>query len=262
MPVGEDLVVRIAEDADTVVRVVGDQVLNIAGASDGELVVVEGGALATRVLTTGDMPAAMATDAEVAAAYIAKTTADAQSVLGATADDTPIAFPIAASRLFGRKATGDVGAMTGAEAAVILADSMLPWHVDVNLLAPPDTHTNWGGNPVVNAGAFMAGYRQSSGAQNDEMTYEVILAAGTYDFTLMHYKSSNRAIYTISLEGQALGTIDGYAAVSAVGFDTLTGLVIPTGGKLTLRFLLATRNASNVTGYFGTVSWAHFRRTA
>lgn len=67
-----------------------------------------------------------ATDVEaaldnLASAKIAKVVLDAQTVLGATADNTPVAFPISASRLFGRKATGDVGQLTAAEAKAILA---------------------------------------------------------------------------------------------------------------------------------------------
>lgn len=56
--------------------------------------------------------------------YILKTLLDANTVLGATADDTPIAIAVAASRFLGRKASGDVTAMTVAEAVALLASSM------------------------------------------------------------------------------------------------------------------------------------------
>ncbi len=49
-----------------------------------------------------------------------KTLWDANSVLVAVSDDTPIVQAVAASEFVGRKATGDVGAMTAAEAATVL----------------------------------------------------------------------------------------------------------------------------------------------
>ncbi len=53
--------------------------------------------------------------------YVLKSLYDANSILIATADDTPIALIIAASRIVGRKATGDIGALTGAEVLAILS---------------------------------------------------------------------------------------------------------------------------------------------
>jgi len=49
-----------------------------------------------------------------------KTVLDANTILYATTDNTPAALAVAASRIVGRKATGDIVALTGAEAAAIL----------------------------------------------------------------------------------------------------------------------------------------------
>jgi len=46
---------------------------------------------------------------------------NANSMLIATADNTPVATTIAASRIVGRKAAGDIGALTGAEIMAILS---------------------------------------------------------------------------------------------------------------------------------------------
>lgn len=54
------------------------------------------------------------------AAKMSNTVADANSVLYAVTDDTPAALAVAASRVVGRKASGDVSAMTGAETLAIL----------------------------------------------------------------------------------------------------------------------------------------------
>lgn len=52
--------------------------------------------------------------------YLLKTLFDANSILIATADDTPVALTVAASRILGRKASGDIVAMTAAELFAIL----------------------------------------------------------------------------------------------------------------------------------------------
>ena len=46
---------------------------------------------------------------------------DANSMLIATSDNTPVATAIAASRIVGRKAAGNIGALTGAEIMAILS---------------------------------------------------------------------------------------------------------------------------------------------
>lgn len=45
---------------------------------------------------------------------------DANTILAATTDDTPVALTVAASRFVGRKASGDIAALTAAEAAAVL----------------------------------------------------------------------------------------------------------------------------------------------
>ncbi len=56
---------------------------------------------------------------------------DDQTILIAISDNTPIALTIAASRLFGRKSSGDLGILTGAEVLAILtgqADAAFDWN--------------------------------------------------------------------------------------------------------------------------------------
>ena len=50
---------------------------------------------------------------------------DANSVVVAVSDDTPVVQAVAASEFVGRKATGDVGAMSAAEAAAVLTSLLL-----------------------------------------------------------------------------------------------------------------------------------------
>lgn len=70
--------------------------------------------------TTGQkglMTSAQATDLTNA---VLKTLFNANSILKADADNTPEVLAVAASRLIGRKATGDIGALTAAEVRTIL----------------------------------------------------------------------------------------------------------------------------------------------
>jgi hypothetical protein len=61
----------------------------------------------------GTMAAATATD------YVTKALYDAETILAAVSDNTPAALTVGASTIVGRKAAGDIVALTGAEAAVI-----------------------------------------------------------------------------------------------------------------------------------------------
>jgi hypothetical protein len=60
------------------------------------------------------------TAAEVATSYVAKSLFDADTMLYADTDNTPAALTIAASRIVGRKASGGIAALTGAEVAAII----------------------------------------------------------------------------------------------------------------------------------------------
>ena len=80
-----------------------------------------GGAILTDTISDGDDAHAPDANAvfDALALKVDKSTLDANSLLGATADNTPIAFPVAASRIVGRKASGDIDDMTTAELAAL-----------------------------------------------------------------------------------------------------------------------------------------------
>lgn len=75
--------------------------------------------------TLNELAAALGDDANFAttvtnalAAKIAASTLNANTILYATTDDTPAALAVGASKLVGRKASGDIAALTPAEAGV------------------------------------------------------------------------------------------------------------------------------------------------
>lgn len=86
--------------------------------------------------------AASALSTHVAAAdphtgYVLESLYDANTILIATSDNTPIALTVAASTFVGRKASGDIDDMSAAEAAALLtalvAKATYPWSVTVAL---------------------------------------------------------------------------------------------------------------------------------
>lgn len=78
---------------------------------------------------TGDTVVA-ASQADLSA-YVTKATADANSVLYAVTDDTPAALAVGASTFVGRKASGNVAAMTAAESLALLGhDTRSTVHTD------------------------------------------------------------------------------------------------------------------------------------
>lgn len=58
---------------------------------------------------------------EAATSYVAKALYDANTILYATTDDTPVALTVGASTIVGRKASGNIVALTASEVATILA---------------------------------------------------------------------------------------------------------------------------------------------
>ncbi len=74
----------------------------------------------------GDDPNFATTVAASIGAKVDKATLDANTLLGATADNTPIAFPVAASRIVGRKSSGDIGDLTPAEVGALFAGTSFP----------------------------------------------------------------------------------------------------------------------------------------
>ena len=72
-------------------------------------------------ITAGTEPAKAIAPDQAALAIVRKVDYDANSILYATTDNTPTALTIEASSVVGRKASGDIAALTGAEVKALLA---------------------------------------------------------------------------------------------------------------------------------------------
>lgn len=110
-------------------------------------------------------------------------------------------------------------------------------------------------------GNFVGWVNQSDGTQNDAITFDCALGAGTYQFDLYHLQFGSRGIYTVKIDGATVGTIDGYTGggiTPAVG--SITGIVLAAGTH-TITLLMATKNASS-SGFVGQVERFLLTRTA
>lgn len=137
----------------------------------------------------------------------------------------------------------------------------LPWLIDIDVFMTPISHTNFNTNTLA-ANTFHGGSKDSSGAQNAVISFDVVLAAGTWTFEMMHRTASDRGIYTVALSVTgSLGTIDGYSGLSANNaLSSLTSINVREPIKQRLTLTMATKNASS-SSYVGSIQHIQLRRT-
>jgi len=152
-------------------------------------------------------------------------------------------------------------AMMGAANAAPLFDDE-PWLVNVHVFMTPISHVNFNSNSAGNTNNLYSALRISSGAQNDEINFEVLLGAGTWTFELIHEKNTNVGIYSVQLDGVEKGTIDGYAASQTRDVRSqITSITVATTDVYTLKLKMATKNGSS-SSYLGAINHIQFKRTA
>jgi hypothetical protein len=193
-------------------------------------------------------------------------------IIGASANDTPAITTVGTN---GYGLLADSGASTG-----LSWHEILPWHVViVPMLWTPDATTGTWASPAsgstdsgflyplytpgstANSGGAASTNNSSAVAQNDAIAYDVILAAGTWDFHCWVRKSTNTGIITLQQDGADMGTVDTYAAAAAAAKVSITGWSVSSTGKKRMNLKMATKNASS-SNYVLTMFGIEFRRTA
>jgi hypothetical protein len=106
---------------------------------------------------------------------------------------------------------------------------------------------------------FYGIYYNSSNAQNDQLDFKIWLDAGTYDFVVIHQKTTSSAILTLLLDGESQGTIDFYGSTSYNNRSTINNIVVANSGLKTLSIKAATRNGSSGGWILAPSSMALFR---
>lgn len=144
----------------------------------------------------------------------------------------------------------------------LTADTALPWLIDVDVFEQAKSQTNWDTITAPNSSAILDGWKQSSGAQNDQIDFEVVLAAGTWDVELMYVANTDNGIISVQFDAVEKGTIDTYnGSATYNNRSSVTGIAVATTAKVILRLKMATKNASS-SSYVGEVQHIQLRRTA
>lgn len=140
-------------------------------------------------------------------------------------------------------------------------NALLPWRIDIDPYGEPTGQTNWSTIAVAVA-SIKNGAKQSAGTQNDEIYWDVLLAAGTWNITVGYRKAASRGIFSVQLDGVEISTIDSYAAVTTENqVTTLTGVVVASPGIKRLKLKMTDKNASS-SSYIGSIFSLGMRRTA
>lgn len=135
-----------------------------------------------------------------------------------------------------------------------------PKTLQVPVWATPAAQTNWSAVAQNNL-YFNATTVLSTGVQNALIAFDVLLAAGTYSLDLLHRQSTNRGIYTVTVDGTTVGTVDGYAASAVSTASRLTGIAVTGTGPHRVQLQMLTKNGSS-SSYFGDISGLSLTRTA
>jgi|GEM_PF-2069444 len=158
--------------------------------------------------------------------------------------------------------TGEANWYVDPETTLTVLNSMVPWLIDIDVFMTPGEQTNWLTNTQAEADSIYAGYCISTGDQDAEISWPVVLSAGTWKLAVMHVMGSDRGIYTPSLDDTALETFDGYAASPFCNaISNIVGITVATSGKYTLKLKMATKNESS-SSYYGAIQKVRLIRTA
>lgn len=169
------------------------------------------------------------------------------------------AYPNGASD--GQVLTWDSGTSTVEWADPTASTAAMPWTIDIDPKLTPATQTNWT-TLNANTSQLTNGYASSSSVQNDEIGWDVIMAAGTWTISILTVTGASSGIITASLDGTTVGTIDLYSASTVFNsLKTITGIAVSTSGKQRLLLKMAAKNPSS-SSYAASLSAVRLLRTA
>lgn len=102
-------------------------------------------------------------------------------------------------------------------------------------------------------------FRQTTGAINDKLTFNVALKAGGYALVVHGNKNSSRGIQTVKLDGVAQGTFDWYNATLQLNQTQNTVISIADDGLYELTSEMNSKNAAS-SGYTLQINYIDFLR--
>ena len=114
---------------------------------------------------------------------------------------------------------------------------------------------------ITTSGLGGAYVTQGTQAQNDEIGWNVVLAASTWTITTIYRTNSDAGIATVKLDSTTLGTFDEYGFGVHNNISTISSVAVAANGVYTLKYVMATKNASS-SGYYYQIQWIALHRTA
>lgn len=140
-------------------------------------------------------------------------------------------------------------------------NDLYPWTIFIQTFTTPKSHTNWNSNNISGYQLFY-GSKISSGAQNDQITWDIVLAAGTWTIELLHVQAADTGQYSVQLDSVEKGVVEGYASdFTYNALSTITGITIPLTKKIEIKLKMATKHNSS-SGYYGRITAIALKRTA
>jgi hypothetical protein len=143
----------------------------------------------------------------------------------------------------------------------------LPWVIDIDPLTTPSVANNqWATYSMNVAWYYFCGLSTDSGQlpgyEGFWVEWDVALAAGTYECSLVGGKGPDAGQVDVLLDGTAIVTNADFweGGINRV-VRTTTGIVVATTKTYRVRLRVNSKNASS-TNYFATINRIRFLRTA
>ena len=112
------------------------------------------------------------------------------------------------------------------------------------------------------ANALNGGYIAATSSASNEIGWYVPLTAGTWALDVIGPTSPDAGIFTASIDGSTVGTIDAYSAGITWNIaNTITGITVASSKMALVKLAVSTKNAS-ATGYRYYLSAIALRKTA
>lgn len=191
------------------------------------------------------------------------TTPDGSNIVASTPRNNDAAIQTAVNALISALSGGSAGQLLQAQSSTSVAYvDVLPWLIDIDVFATSVSQVNWDNATIADPSEIYGDKRVTTTAQNNEINWDVVLAAGTWTVELMYVKGTDAGIFNVQFDGVTVGTIDSYnASFTYNNRSSVTGITVGSTGKKRLKLLMATKNASS-SAFAGRVQHIQLRRTA
>lgn len=142
-----------------------------------------------------------------------------------------------------------------------LSDNLMPWVENIDVFMTAISHVNWDTVFVDTAVAYN-GTKRNGGAINDEINFDVSLAKGTWIVTILSATTNSFGIVSVQFDEVEKGTIDLYTSSLVPNVrSSVTGIAVPTTGKVRLKLKVTGKNASS-SNYYAYLQHIQLKRTA